>query len=415
MQSPPLHARLSTDIDPSRSALSHARGADTTLIAYDPDEHRALLKARDGSTVTYAGGLYEKRTTPDGSTDTHVFYVHDGGRVIAQVPWERTGGVLLKQAPTYFYDDHLGSVETISGPNGVQSFKYDPFGRRIDVRNPTRDGGVANGVRKGFTAHEHDEALGLVNMQGRMYDPRAGRFLSPDPYVTSPYDGQSLNRYSYVNNDPLNWVDPSGFEEQGGGGTYLGNLGGDETFGIERVGGTVTQAPTGDGANGPAGGIESSSGGWNSGMTSHGPTGGPSGPGFTSTADGGGPGTNRQVSDDSGTHSAPVSFLLGVGFGVRRTGAGPAAPLVHPPSDADAAFHYGEAVGEAVTSTIAILLGAAEAGVGGAEAVVASPTGVGAVPGLAAVAGGAALAGYGELGLVQAAQALQTARAAGEG
>ena len=116
---------------------------------------------------------------------------------------------------------------------------------------------------------------------------------------------------------------------------------------------------------------------------------------------------SAQVTDDSGTHSAPVSFLLGVGFGVRRTGAGPAASLVQTPSDADAAFHYGTAVGEAVTSAIAIALGVTEAGAGGAAALAGAPTGVGTLAGLGAVAQGAALVGYGALGLDQAAQALR--------
>ena len=194
------------------------RGADTTLISYDPDEHRAFFKAPDESTVTYAGGVYEKRTTADGATDTHVFYVHDGARVIAQVPWQRTGGVLLKQRPRIFMTIISGSIETVAGPSGVQSFRYDPFGRRIELRNPTRDGVAASDVRKGFTAHEHDDAAGPREHARPHVHPRAGRFLSPDPYVASPYDGQSLNRYSYVNNNPLNWVDPSGFEAGGASG-----------------------------------------------------------------------------------------------------------------------------------------------------------------------------------------------------
>jgi len=50
------------------------------------------------------------------------------------------------------------------------------------------------------------------NMRGRMYDPLIGRFITPDPIVQSPGNSQSWNRYSYVMNSPLNFVDPSGFE-----------------------------------------------------------------------------------------------------------------------------------------------------------------------------------------------------------
>jgi RHS repeat-associated protein len=51
---------------------------------------------------------------------------------------------------------------------------------------------------------------GLINMNGRLYDPQVGRFLSPDNYVQSPDFTQSFNRYSYCLNNPLRYTDPSG-------------------------------------------------------------------------------------------------------------------------------------------------------------------------------------------------------------
>ena len=47
-------------------------------------------------------------------------------------------------------------------------------------------------------------------MNGRLYDPLLGRFLSPDPIVANPADGQQWNLYSYAMNSPLSYVDPSG-------------------------------------------------------------------------------------------------------------------------------------------------------------------------------------------------------------
>ena len=52
--------------------------------------------------------------------------------------------------------------------------------------------------------------FGLVNMNGRLYDPTLGRFLSPDNYVQEPGNSQSFNRYSYCLNNPLKYTDPSG-------------------------------------------------------------------------------------------------------------------------------------------------------------------------------------------------------------
>ncbi|XYH97563.1 RHS repeat-associated core domain-containing protein [Sorangium sp. So ce1128] len=67
----------------------------------------------------------------------------------------------------------------------------------------------------GLTGHEHDDELGLINLKGRMYDPKLKRVLTPDPMVSAPLFGQSYNRYSYVLNDPLNLVDPTGYEPMG--------------------------------------------------------------------------------------------------------------------------------------------------------------------------------------------------------
>jgi len=51
-------------------------------------------------------------------------------------------------------------------------------------------------------------------MNGRVYEPSLGRFLSPDPLVSDPSNSQTFNRYSYVRNNPLSYTDPSGFLEE---------------------------------------------------------------------------------------------------------------------------------------------------------------------------------------------------------
>ena len=59
--------------------------------------------------------------------------------------------------------------------------------------------------------HEHIDEMGIINMNGRIYDPLIGRFMSADPYIQAPSDLQSFNRYAYVRNNPLNLTDPSGY------------------------------------------------------------------------------------------------------------------------------------------------------------------------------------------------------------
>ena len=71
---------------------------------------------------------------------------------------------------------------------------------------------------RGFTGHEHLASFGLVNMNGRMYDPVMCSFLSADRYVQSPMSAQGFNRYAYCMNNPLRYVDPTGWLSGGGGG-----------------------------------------------------------------------------------------------------------------------------------------------------------------------------------------------------
>ena len=63
---------------------------------------------------------------------------------------------------------------------------------------------------RGYTGHEHLQSVGLVNMNGRIYDPKLHRFLQPDNFVQDPFNTQNYNRYGYVLNNPLIYTDPSG-------------------------------------------------------------------------------------------------------------------------------------------------------------------------------------------------------------
>jgi RHS repeat-associated protein len=97
-------------------------------------------------------------------------------------------------------------------------FCGNPWGRRrngtnwLDYENINTP--FTSLYKRGYTGHEHIDAFGLINMNGRMYDPRLGRFLSPDPFVQAPNYTQSYNRYSYVWNNPMKYVDPTGYTAQ---------------------------------------------------------------------------------------------------------------------------------------------------------------------------------------------------------
>ncbi|MEM7487377.1 MAG: RHS repeat-associated core domain-containing protein, partial [Bacteroidota bacterium] len=68
---------------------------------------------------------------------------------------------------------------------------------------------------RGYTGHEHFFEVGLIHMNGRMYDAQLGRFLSPDNFIQDPYNTQNFNRYGYVLNNPLVYIDPTGEMAEG--------------------------------------------------------------------------------------------------------------------------------------------------------------------------------------------------------
>jgi RHS repeat-associated protein len=178
------------------------RGTSSTAFSYGPDLQR-VRQVHGAETVDYASDSHEARTTA-GSTQ----YVH-----YLNGPFGRMGEVTVNAGVVtevkYFHHDHLGSVDTITQIDGSsQPQSFDPWGER---RSGTtwQPGVVASTERRGFTDHEELDDVKLVNMNGRIYDPRLGRFLSVDPLYDRLYETQGVNAYSYVRNNPLSYTDPT--------------------------------------------------------------------------------------------------------------------------------------------------------------------------------------------------------------
>ncbi|MBK9282758.1 MAG: VCBS repeat-containing protein [Sphingobacteriaceae bacterium] len=110
--------------------------------------------------------------------------------------------------------DHLGSplLLTSTGGNIVEQFSFDAWGRRRNPNDWTYNN-VPNSqfLIRGYTMHEHLDEFGLINMNGRIYDPVLGRFIQPDKLIQNPSNVQNYNRYSYVMNNPIKYNDPSGY------------------------------------------------------------------------------------------------------------------------------------------------------------------------------------------------------------
>ncbi len=161
---------------------------DTTTFVYDCDGRR-IAKTAGTTTTVYPNKYYEKT----GTEVTTNYYL--GDRLVA---------VKKGSALEYIHQDHLGSTSVSSnGSTGAEtsSNKYLPFG---GARSST---GTLPTDKK-FTGQRLD-GTGLYFYNARYYDPEIGRFISPDTKQDWKVP-DSLNRYNYVHNNPLKYIDSDG-------------------------------------------------------------------------------------------------------------------------------------------------------------------------------------------------------------
>ena len=132
----------------------------------------------------------------------------------------------MEESVHYILKYHLGSWTTITDADGnvEQELSYDAWG---NLRSPATwcvDKTMKPMFDRGYTGQEHLDGFGLINMNGRMYDPVMSSFLSVDRYVQQPDNSQGFNRYAYCMYNPLRYVDPSGWlmSNHNGGGIYGG-------------------------------------------------------------------------------------------------------------------------------------------------------------------------------------------------
>lgn len=125
---------------------------------------------------------------------------------------------------SYIHTDNQGSWLAITNQQGSLTSRssYDAWGRArdpltwklkpISITNVLANlSAMQPRFDRGYTGHEQLAGFGLINMNGRMYDPYLQRFLSPDNVVQAADNVQNYNRYSYCLNNPLKYTDPSGW------------------------------------------------------------------------------------------------------------------------------------------------------------------------------------------------------------
>jgi RHS repeat-associated protein len=254
-----------------------------TRFDYGPngDRFRQFLRHGDRSEVTLYVGLFE-RVIEYGLSKNSDFlypskfsgfarfvksrhYIRNQTGMLAVVETEETfantelferqgrhvlewHGKKLVSDTSYLHTDQLGSVVRVTNHAGriAKRSWYNPWGGREDSFASDATKRKLQNWSRGYTGHEHIDTFAVIHMNGRVYNPALGLFLSADPIDRISADTQSGNGYTYVRNNPLRYIDPTGYDLFGdigdafsGGLNWLGRQAGAVWDGIKHFGGEV--------------------------------------------------------------------------------------------------------------------------------------------------------------------------------
>jgi RHS repeat-associated protein len=228
----PATNRISSAVDGS-TTYTHTYDAAGNLTndgqqAYAYDGANRLKEVNTGGQNTYGydgDGLRVRKT----EVGTALFYVRSSvlknvamevnqsqGVVRAYVYSNGTPIAELSSDGNFYWvhKNHMGSGMRLTDSTGAMKFRqeYTPYGQVILNWSASS---ASNPSSRKFTGYERDAATGLDYARARMYGSNYGRFTTADPAGHKAADLEnplSLNRYAYVENDPVNWVDPSGHD-----------------------------------------------------------------------------------------------------------------------------------------------------------------------------------------------------------
>ena len=248
---------MTTTWDAENRPTSIYRVSGSETYVYDADGER-INRTAGYTTTVFLGGLWQEDVASGAVGLTRVLYGFNGASVAQRTHVTSPSS----DSVVYLHGDHLGSVSVVSGWNGsattlVSSQRFDPWGKVIAGGNVTQ-------TRSNYTGQELD-TTGLLYYHARYYDPNLGRFMSADTIVPGtasggmdglqlrpltvdfhepgfaaqlggengqafwfqlsdderekagipwgPANPQALNRYSYVQNNPLGATDPNGHKD----------------------------------------------------------------------------------------------------------------------------------------------------------------------------------------------------------
>lgn len=190
------------------NSITYLDGSKLLEIDYGVDFERVKTEYTENPTRKwtryYALGNCELIINENNVEELHIYLSAPGGLFL-----------IVKNGTEmhYMHTDYLGTIyaETNDINTTYTIYSYDAWGRRTNSSNGTYAGAPTNiWFTRGYTGHEHLDEMGLINMNGRMYDPILCSFLSPDNNIQDPFNPDNYNRYAYCLNNPLIYSDPSG-------------------------------------------------------------------------------------------------------------------------------------------------------------------------------------------------------------
>ncbi|HET8924788.1 MAG TPA: FG-GAP-like repeat-containing protein [Candidatus Acidoferrum sp.] len=187
--------------------LSVTTSAGRTTFDYDTSNRRVSKSEPGASSPTYYFSPLVERT-PSGDL---VYSYYAGQTLVAR-------RMASSSTVVWYHQDQLASVRLITDGKGNVTHNYDyaAFGTTLmPAGDPPDPYGFTGQLRNPSTSASGGDAAGLIYMNARYYDATLGRFISADSIVPDPMNPQSLNRYSYVLNNPVSFNDPTGHHVYG--------------------------------------------------------------------------------------------------------------------------------------------------------------------------------------------------------
>ncbi len=193
------------------------KGLENVYFTYNANNQRSFMYyGNEGLDKTQS--TFIRHYSADGAMEATYDVVANKIDFLTFIDGDAYGATVISKGTTsqeYFYlhRDYLGSILAISDQLGeiVEKRHFDAWGNLVFVKDKQNtDLEKLTFLDRGYTGHEHVQGVALIHMNARLYDPVIRRFLAPDNFVQDPTNTQNFNRYSYVLNNPLCYVDENG-------------------------------------------------------------------------------------------------------------------------------------------------------------------------------------------------------------